>query len=145
MLCGAISEDGLVDWEHDDHADVHVIRDANAAEFFSTLESSNSRLLGFASDIVVRVQGRGELIWNMGTGVHVEASAKNLLSAVQLRKAYTRLPSHGHKIVYLHDEDHSEIIFRLEKDGYYHTRLYAGRLAAISLVFFYNPRHLISP
>jgi hypothetical protein len=46
-----------VDWEHDDHADVHVARDEEAAEFFETLENSSSRILGFVTNIVVKVRG----------------------------------------------------------------------------------------
>jgi hypothetical protein len=134
-----VVEDGLIDWEHDDHADVHVARDADAAEFFLTLEECSSRVLGFATDISVKVKGRGEMVREMGTGVYIESAAKNLMSAVQLRKEYTRVPTDGGRIKYVHNRDSSSITFRLEKDGYFHTRLEAGVRPTISGVDFYNP------
>jgi hypothetical protein len=143
VLCCAIKDDGLVDWEHDDHADVHVVRDDAAAEFFDTFESNNCRLLGFASDMTIRVQGRGLLIRDMGTGVRVLYATKNLMSAVQLRKAYTRMPTDSHRLKYVHNVDRSVITFRLEKDGYYHTRLDSGQQPVISAVDFYNPPSLM--
>ncbi len=64
------------------------------------------------------------------------------MSAVQLRKMYTRVPTDGYKLKYVHKMDQSAIIFRLENDGYFHTRLNAGKEPVISSVDFYNPRAL---
>ena len=78
----------------------------------------------------------------MGIGVYVQNAAKNLMSAVQLRKAYTRVPSDGDCICYVHKEDNSKITFRLQKDGYYHTKLWSGERASVHAVDFYNPAPL---
>jgi hypothetical protein len=118
------ADDGLTDWEHDDHADVHVICSPEGADFFGSVEKSSTvRLRGFSSDIKVPVKGRGSLIRNFGSGVWVDSASKNLMSAIQLRKSYTRVPSDGNIIRYMHKEDQSVVTFRLMSDGYYHARM----------------------
>ena len=74
--------------------------------------------------------------------MYVQNAAKNLMSAVQLRKAYTPVPSGGDCICYVHKEDNSKITFRLQKDGYYHTKLWSGERASVHAVDFYNPAPL---
>jgi hypothetical protein len=95
-LCSAIlseDDDGLTDFEHDDHADVHVIRDEEAAAFFESMVKGESPLLGFEENMRILASGRGTLVRDMGVGVYVKTAVKNLLSAIQLRKAYSCLRS----------------------------------------------------
>jgi hypothetical protein len=144
-ICSAVQEegdDGIVDFEHDDHADVHVLRDAEATEFFETSEEVDCPLSGFASDIRVVASARGELILNMGTAVYVKNAKKNLLSAMQLRKCYDWEAVSRTDIMYVHRENGSTIVFRLGSDGYFHTKLGRPDGYAVSSVDFYNPAPL---
>ena len=141
LCCAAVHEgdDGLVEFEHDDHADVHVIHDGTGAEFFDYVYDGQGRLVGFSSHISVKVHARGEFIHDLGTGVLVESATKNLLSAIQLRKAYTRVPTDEERIRYVHKLNGSSITFRLQEDGYYHTKLASTQGVTVSAVDFYNP------
>lgn len=145
VLCMAVQsegDDGLIDWEHDDHADVHVICSQEGAEFFETLKPCSTRIVGFSSNISEQVKGRGPLIRDMGIGVWVEAATKMLMSAIQLRKAYTRVPTDGASICYVHKVDKSVITFRLGPDGYFHTKLASSDRPSVCSVDFYNPPSL---
>jgi hypothetical protein len=141
-ICAAVSEhddEGLVDFEHDDHADIHVLCDGSALEFFESVEETDSLLSGFASDIKVVASARGPLIWDMGMGVYVQSAKKNLMSAIQLRKAYKVELVSEVDMVYVHKGNGSSITFRLGKDGYFHSKLARPGGHAVSSVDFYNP------
>jgi hypothetical protein len=138
-LCSTIlseDEDGLTDFEHDDHADVHVIRDEEAAAFFDSMVKGESPLLGFEENMRILASGRGTLVRDMGVGVYVKTAMKNLLSAIQLRKAYSCLRSSGSEIVYAHVGNKSTITFRLGEDGYYHTKLASPAAGVCRLSIF---------
>jgi hypothetical protein len=145
VLCMAVQfegDDGLIDWEHDDHADVHIVCSQEGAEFFETIKPCTTRIVGFSSTVSEKVKGRGPLIRDMGIAVWVEAATKMLMSAIQLRKAYTRVPTDGASICYVHKLDKSVITFRLGPDGYFHTKLASSDRPSVCSVDFYNPPSL---
>ena len=55
-------EEGLCDFEHDDHADVHILRNAVAAGFFKSTEDGECTLAGFSSNMSVVASARGSLV-----------------------------------------------------------------------------------
>ena len=60
-ICSAVieeGEEGIADFEHDDHADVHVLRDEDAERFFEISEEVESALPGFASGIRLAYMSR---------------------------------------------------------------------------------------
>jgi hypothetical protein len=145
-ICSAVLDEGvegIVDFEHDDHADIHVLCNDDAVEFFESVEETESPLSGFATDIKVVASARGPLIMDMGVGVYVKSAKKNLLSAIQLRKAYRKEDISDTDMLYVHRDNGSTILFRLEADGYYHTRLARPDGYAVSSVDFYNPAPLV--
>jgi hypothetical protein len=126
IICSAVvedGEDGIVDFEHDDHADVHVLCSEAAVEFLESVERIESPLSGFATDIKVVASARGPMIMDMGVGVLVTSARKNLLSAIQLRKSYRKEEVSDTDMMYVHRVNGSTILFRLGGDGYYHTKL----------------------
>lgn len=125
-ICATVlsnGEEGLCDFEHDDHADVHVLRDTDATGFFESMEEGDSPLAGFSSNMRVVASARGTLVLDLGTAVYVKTATKNLLSGIQLRKAYRIGGFTGTEIVYVHKVDDSTLVFRLGPDGYFHTKL----------------------
>ena len=79
----------------------------------------------------------------MGDGYLVKEARCNLLSAIQLRKNYDRIESSGTDFIYQHRVLGSSITFRLEADGYFHTRLVSPEGWGVSAVDFYNPPPLV--
>ena len=145
-ICSATLDegiDGLIDFQHDDHSAVHIIGTADAVSFFESLEESGISLGGFTSNMNVKAEGTGALINDMGDGYLVKEARCNLLSAIQLRKNYDRIESSGTDFIYQHRVLGSSITFRLEADGYFHTRLVSPEGWGVSAVDFYNPPPLV--
>ena len=136
-------EEGLCDFEHDDHADVHILRNAVAAGFFKSTEDGECTLAGFSSNMSVVASARGSLVLDLGIAVCVKTATKNLLSGIQLRKAYEIEGYTGTEIVYVHKVDRSTLVFRLEPDGYFHTKLKVPDGWSVSSVDLPNPPPLI--
>jgi hypothetical protein len=124
-------------FEHDDHSSIHILNE-KGSKFLVHAVVGNVSVVGFDDSLSVPGRCKGEMCDDLGEAVVVSTAGKNLLSAIQLRKAYKVVIAAAEEVVYEQKTCGSRIVFRLESDGYYHTRLssrggWAGASSMMSL------------
>jgi len=135
----------LIDWQHDDHATVHVM--TNAALFDRVVECAG-KLQGVmpGAEHQVSIERRGTLQNDFGRAVIMPTAAANLASESALCEHYHVESLCGGVRTNVHKRTGARLLFRKDKqrygDEFYHATIEVEPLGVVSAVDFYNPAAL---